>query len=193
MVIKGRHILKAAIDWKNATTRLMKSTVREMSWNSVRLIVVGKELFHRILVHYSYKLKLHKKFTVCNNTSICESIIVNTKHQPLQVRFKISVSENGLTNQSFFIQWNELFQRYGRCPSLQEVKASGNSCPICHDSLQEPTILHCKHIFCEECVSTWFDRERTCPMCRAQVQHGPLVCLFGLNMARQVTLVSQLG
>jgi hypothetical protein len=31
MVIKGRHILKAAIDWKNATTRLMKSTVREMS------------------------------------------------------------------------------------------------------------------------------------------------------------------
>jgi hypothetical protein len=27
MVIKGRHILKAAIDWKNATTKLMQSTV----------------------------------------------------------------------------------------------------------------------------------------------------------------------
>ena len=27
MVIKGKHILTAAIDWKNATTKLMKSTV----------------------------------------------------------------------------------------------------------------------------------------------------------------------
>ncbi len=29
MAIKGRHILKAAIDWKNATAKLMKSTVSE--------------------------------------------------------------------------------------------------------------------------------------------------------------------
>ena len=27
-------------------------------------------------------------------------------------------------------------------------------------------MLHCKHIFCEECVATWFDRDTTCPMCR---------------------------
>ncbi|KAK2574394.1 RING finger and transmembrane domain-containing protein 2, partial [Acropora cervicornis] len=26
----------------------------------------------------------------------------------------------------------------------------------------------CKHIFCEDCISLWFDRERTCPMCRAK-------------------------
>ena len=61
------------------------------------------------------------------------------------------------------------FQRYGKSPSHEELKATGGTCPICHDSLSEPTKLHCKHIFCEECVSTWFDREKTCPMCRAQV------------------------
>ena len=38
------------------------------------------------------------------------------------------------------------------------------------DVYQEPTMLHCKHIFCEECVATWFDRDTTCPMCRAQVR-----------------------
>ena len=38
------------------------------------------------------------------------------------------------------------------------------------DSYQEPTMLQCKHIFCEECVSTWFDRDTTCPMCRAKVR-----------------------
>ena len=26
-----------------------------------------------------------------------------------------------------------------------------------------------QHIFCESCVSVWFDREKTCPMCRTQI------------------------
>ena len=30
-----------------------------------------------------------------------------------------------------------------------------------------------QHIFCEDCVSMWFDRERTCPMCRATVADDP--------------------
>lgn len=64
--------------------------------------------------------------------------------------------------------------RYGSSPSDQDLKANGGGvCPICHDSIKEPAMLHCKHIFCEECVSTWFDRERTCPMCRAQITEDP--------------------
>jgi len=64
--------------------------------------------------------------------------------------------------------------RYGSCPSEADMKANGGGlCPICHDPIKEPAMLHCKHIFCEECVATWFDRERTCPMCRAQVTEDP--------------------
>jgi len=63
--------------------------------------------------------------------------------------------------------------RYGLSPSHDELKATGGTCPICHDNLSDPTKLHCKHIFCEECVTIWFDREKTCPMCRAQVTEDP--------------------
>lgn len=63
--------------------------------------------------------------------------------------------------------------RYGKTPSEDQMKASGGFCPICQDSYQEPTMLHCKHIFCEECVATWFDRDTTCPMCRAKVSEDP--------------------
>lgn len=64
---------------------------------------------------------------------------------------------------------------FGRSPSPEQLKASGSggSCPICYDDYRSPTLLHCKHIFCEECLITWFDRERTCPMCRAQVTDDP--------------------
>ena len=47
-----------------------------------------------------------------------------------------------------------LFQSFGRSPSPEQLKASGSggSCPICYDDFRSPTLLHCKHIFCEECL-----------------------------------------
>lgn len=62
---------------------------------------------------------------------------------------------------------------YGRPPTAEQTKAVGDVCPICQDDFKRPTMLACSHIFCEECVSVWFDRERTCPMCRAQIADDP--------------------
>ncbi|KAG1657878.1 RING finger and transmembrane domain-containing protein 2 [Nymphon striatum] len=62
---------------------------------------------------------------------------------------------------------------YGSKPTWEQLKLAGESCPICQDSFKNPTILNCKHVFCEECVATWFDREKTCPMCRAEVADDP--------------------
>ncbi|KAK8719923.1 hypothetical protein OTU49_006501 [Cherax quadricarinatus] len=62
---------------------------------------------------------------------------------------------------------------YGSTPSKSQLEDAGGLCPICHDDFLLPTMLSCKHIFCEQCVVTWFDRERTCPMCRTQVADDP--------------------
>jgi len=63
--------------------------------------------------------------------------------------------------------------RYGKSPTADEMKSGNGFCPICQDNYHEPTMLQCKHIFCEECVSTWFDRDTTCPMCRAKISEDP--------------------
>ncbi|XP_013387855.1 RING finger and transmembrane domain-containing protein 2-like [Lingula anatina] len=63
---------------------------------------------------------------------------------------------------------------YGISPSREEMSVAGGACPICQDDYRDPVMLACKHIFCEDCVSMWFDRERTCPMCRANIVDNPL-------------------
>jgi hypothetical protein len=45
---------------------------------------------------------------------------------------------------------------------LQVVReAADNVCTICHDTLMNPIRLRCGHIFCEDCVYEWLQREQT--------------------------------
>ncbi|XP_003706228.2 ring finger protein, transmembrane 2 isoform X2 [Megachile rotundata] len=71
--------------------------------------------------------------------------------------------------------WN-LFQNanLGVSPSKEQIAASGGICAICHEEYSVPIKLYCKHIFCEACVLTWLDRERSCPLCRAEITDDPI-------------------
>lgn len=70
----------------------------------------------------------------------------------------------------------KLFQNenLGISPSKEQLIASGGICAICHEEYTMPVRLHCKHIFCELCVLTWLDRERSCPLCRASITDDPI-------------------
>eukprot|EP00051_Salpingoeca_urceolata_P028513 m.487238 g.487238 ORF g.487238 m.487238 type:complete len:659 (-) comp24902_c0_seq1:55-2031(-) len=59
---------------------------------------------------------------------------------------------------------------FGRRASKEEAAEVGGVCSICHDNLAAPIALHCSHIFCESCITTWLEREQTCPLCRAAVE-----------------------
>lgn len=60
---------------------------------------------------------------------------------------------------------------YGGNPTAEELQEAGNTCPICQEAFRAPLRLSCGHVFCADCCGEWFERERTCPMCRAAV--GP--------------------
>lgn len=63
---------------------------------------------------------------------------------------------------------------YGAYATSEQVKAAGDLCIICQEKMHAPVVLRCKHVFCEECVSEWFERERTCPLCRSLVRAADL-------------------
>ncbi|KAK6620640.1 hypothetical protein RUM43_010935 [Polyplax serrata] len=58
-------------------------------------------------------------------------------------------------------------------PSKEQLDTAGSLCPICHEEFNTPELLHCRHVFCEACIATWFDREPTCPLCRAKISDDP--------------------
>ena len=59
--------------------------------------------------------------------------------------------------------------RYGKTPSKDQIEVSGGNCSICQDTYNDPVMLHCRHIFCGDCVAKWLEKNTTCPMCRAKV------------------------
>ncbi|KAL1337376.1 hypothetical protein AAHE18_10G134600 [Arachis hypogaea] len=65
--------------------------------------------------------------------------------------------------------------QYGVYATKEQVKSAGDMCAICQEKMRAPLLLHCKHLFCEECVSEWLERERTCPLCRANVKSADLL------------------
>ncbi|KAL2550033.1 RING/U-box superfamily protein [Forsythia ovata] len=79
--------------------------------------------------------------------------------------------------QSFFAAMKALSRKeihYGSYATSEQVTAAGDLCAICQEKMHVPILLCCKHIFCEDCVSEWFERERTCPLCRALVRPADL-------------------
>ncbi|CAN8237629.1 unnamed protein product [Cochlearia groenlandica] len=79
--------------------------------------------------------------------------------------------------QSFFTALKALSRKevhYGSYATTEQVNAAGDLCAICQEKMHTPILLRCKHMFCEDCVSEWFERERTCPLCRALVKPADL-------------------
>ena len=64
--------------------------------------------------------------------------------------------------------------------SLREVVDSwvqGNeTCAICRDVMERPTLTPCQHMFCYECIQSAYehDMQRRCPLCRKPAENGLL-------------------
>ncbi|KAM4796307.1 E3 ubiquitin-protein ligase RNFT1 [Rhinophrynus dorsalis] len=55
---------------------------------------------------------------------------------------------------------------YGMAATKRQCSEADEMCAICQAEFTKPTVLVCQHVFCEECISLWFNREKTCPLCR---------------------------
>ena len=59
---------------------------------------------------------------------------------------------------------------------MKEILATHLSCAICQDWLVACHALTCGHMFCGLCLTTWLNRNQTCPHCRLAVAGVPIRC-----------------
>ncbi|MGH0159424.1 UNVERIFIED_CONTAM: hypothetical protein FKN15_037338, partial [Acipenser sinensis] len=57
----------------------------------------------------------------------------------------------------------------GVLATKNQCAEAGDDCPICQAEFREPCLLACQHMFCDECISLWLNREKTCPLCRTVI------------------------
>lgn len=66
-----------------------------------------------------------------------------------------------------------VIQTLGVCvnnPLLHETTL----CPICWEAVFTHVPLPCKHLFHTVCIVSWFEKQRTCPMCRVVFSFVPV-------------------
>lgn len=59
--------------------------------------------------------------------------------------------------------------------ALQLFIESQEDCAVCLDSLTNPVITHCKHVFCHACISRVITTQSKCPMCRTPLSEDKLL------------------
>ncbi|KAL9241007.1 hypothetical protein vseg_015167 [Gypsophila vaccaria] len=67
--------------------------------------------------------------------------------------------------------------------------STGFDCNICLDSVQDPVVTFCGHLYCWPCIYTWLhsqkagpedpDRMPQCPVCKVQISQNTLIPLYG--------------
>ena len=61
---------------------------------------------------------------------------------------------------------------------LNKMKCSDNivheTCSICIDEAVKPTLTHCGHIFCYDCITQYFKIKQICPICKINLNDKKL-------------------
>lgn len=78
-----------------------------------------------------------------------------------------------------------------------ENPSSGFDCNICLDTVHDPVVTLCGHLYCWPCIYKWLQFETVsstenpdhreqpqCPVCKAEVSHSTLVPLYGRGQTK---------
>ncbi|XWS54190.1 hypothetical protein CRYUN_Cryun10bG0068400 [Craigia yunnanensis] len=76
--------------------------------------------------------------------------------------------------------------------------SGGFDCSICLDSVQDPVVTLCGHLYCWPCIYKWLhfqaistenqdQKQQQCPVCKAVVSHTTLIPLYGKGLTSKAS------
>jgi SWI/SNF-related matrix-associated actin-dependent regulator of chromatin subfamily A3 len=65
---------------------------------------------------------------------------------------------------------------------------SSDNCVICMDTVKNPIMLECTHLFCGGCIMNWIQRNNNCPYCRTRIaSYNNLIAIVNQNSSTNPT------
>lgn len=92
-----------------------------------------------------------------------------------------------MTRESLLGDWKSVS---AAAADLEDSQSTGFECNICLDTVQDPVVTFCGHLFCWPCIYKWLEvqgassnaeepQPQQCPVCKAEVCTSTLVPLYG--------------
>lgn len=111
----------------------------------------------------------------------------------------VVVQSNSIGHDKCLEKWNPVSE----VPE-SENKSFGNfDCSICLDSVHDPVVTLCGHLYCWPCIYKWIQfqspasesqdeqKEPQCPVCKAEISESSLVPLYGRGQTTKPTKPSK--
>lgn len=106
---------------------------------------------------------------------------------------------------------NNIHESYYLYTILEQMKnkpiEDDTSCSICMDTLDNPTLTACGHLFCYDCLKMCLSEKNKCPMCKAdlsgkdllvttkkvdKIDVNPLIAKYGSKLGKTISIIRTL-
>lgn len=69
---------------------------------------------------------------------------------------------------------------------IEKEITEDDTCSICFDTLEDPTLTPCGHLFCNECLHMCLKAKPSCPMCKADLKGKELLSVNSKTVKQEV-------
>lgn len=126
---------------------------------------------------------------ILNRFPVCVSDLKYSKH-PKEMATEQYLQESTLQN-DFNGKNSDSIEKWNSISSPVDKSDNNSSsdfeCNICLDSVHEPVVTICGHLFCWPCIYKWINfqnpsteiKEPQCPVCKTEVSQRTLIPLYG--------------
>jgi hypothetical protein len=86
------------------------------------------------------------------------------------LKLKLMYFKNKYINYIIFMFWRKSYKVVPIVFTIPNKSIKEENCPICLNNLKNPVHLPCGHTFHSDCILSWIDNNKNCPMCRLPLQ-----------------------
>ncbi|XP_066245953.1 peroxisome biogenesis factor 10-like [Euwallacea similis] len=157
----------------------LRQQAKDMLLKLIRIFRSEKLIFKRI--HHSFFYINRKYYYIANRLTGIKYVLLRDwfQNDSFSGTFKL-LGELTL----FYILFNTVQKVFfndnlsvGNARISEKSAESSKNCILCADKLKSPTATPCGHIFCWDCLCDSLNYQRSCPLCRMEVEPNRIIFL----------------